>query len=197
MKIRLASGNKDKAREFHELLGETFEILPASLPDGVEIAETGETFAENATQKAEGYAMYYPGEWILAEDSGLSVDLLDGAPGIYSARYGGADLDYPGKFSKLWEELHGINEDPATWTAQFVSAIVLRSPEGEIFSYRGECPGLIFPEARGDSGFGYDPIFYSPVHGKTLGELSDEAKNEMSHRANAVAKWLEDWEEEV
>lgn len=195
MKIRLASGNKDKAREFHELLGGRFEILPATLPTGVEIAETGETFAENARQKAEGYAAYYPNEWILAEDSGLAVDLLDGAPGIYSARYGGVDLDYPGKFMKLWEELRSLSENTNQWTAQFVSVIVLLSPEGQGYTYRGECPGLIAPEARGEGGFGYDPIFFSEKLGKTLGEVSDDTKNEISHRANAVAHWLADWED--
>lgn len=195
MKIRLASGNHDKAREFHELIGGRFEILPATLPAGVEISETGDTFAENAIQKANGYATYYPNDWILAEDSGLSIDLLDGAPGIYSARYGGEELDYPGKFLKIWDELRKKNENPKTWTAQFVSELALRSPSGELFVYRGECPGLIIPEARGEGGFGYDPIFFSEERGMTFGELSDEEKNTMSHRANSVAKWLEDWED--
>lgn len=197
MKIRLASSNKDKAREFHELLDGRFEILSATLPKGVEIAETGMTFSENAIQKAEGYAAYYPEDWILAEDSGLSVDLLDGAPGIYSSRYGGEGLDYPGKFRKLWQELREKSEDPGDWTAQFVSELALRSPDGELYTYRGECSGHIILEARGEGGFGYDPIFYVQELDKTFGELSDEMKNELSHRANAVAAWLKDWEDEV
>ena len=196
VKIRLASSNQGKLREFKELIqDEHYELESVHLPEGVKIPETGTTFEANAKQKAEGYAKYYPGEWILAEDSGLAVDLLDGAPGVHSARYGGEDLPYPEKFQLLWSDLKKVNPDPATWTAAYISCLVLLSPKGDIYTYQGSFEGRILNEARGNHGFGYDPIFYVPEYEMTCGEMQAELKNSMSHRAKAVKAWLEDWEE--
>ena len=186
MKIYLATHNQDKLNEFRELLGDRLEIqpLPTDFPP---IEENGTSYEANAEIKAR--AVYEAlGAPVLADDSGLSVDALDGYPGIYSARFAGADAAYPDKISKLWGLL--AKTPPAEWGASFICALCLIDEAGRAHHFRGEVRGLIWPELRGTHGFGYDPIFYLPERQMTTAELSPEAKNEISHRGLAVQKLL-------
>jgi len=143
--------------------------------------ESGSTFAENARAKARYYAAA-TGERTVAEDSGLEIDALGGAPGVQSARYAGADSSYPEKFARLYEALRaaGSVDSPA----RFVCALALADSGQIVFEARGDVEGLIAPEPRGDGGFGYDPIFFYPPFHATLAEAG-ERKAEVSHRAQA------------
>ncbi|MGM9679993.1 MAG: XTP/dITP diphosphatase [Eubacteriales bacterium] len=187
MKIVLASRNAHKIAELRDLLtqltGKELEIL--SLDDigyTGEIEENGSSFEENALIKAGVPAsLGYMG---IADDSGLSVDALDGAPGIYSARYAGEPCDNARNNEKLLENLKNVPKEERT--AKFVCVIAAVSPSGEQMVVRGECPGEILTELHGDGGFGYDPLFYYPPAGKTFAELSASEKNTVSHRAVAM-----------
>jgi XTP/dITP diphosphohydrolase len=143
--------------------------------------ETGATFEENARAKASYYAAA-TGELTVAEDSGLEIDALDGAPGVESARYGGADTAYPEKFSMIYEALgrRGASDSPA----RFVCAVALARGGEILFETRGTVEGRIAPEPRGSGGFGYDPIFFYPPYGQTLAEAADR-KAAVSHRGAA------------
>lgn len=198
MKIVLASRNAHKIAELRELLarltGRDFELL--SLDDigyTGEIVEDGSTFEENARIKASVPAsMGYIG---IADDSGLSVDALGGAPGIHSARYAGEPCDNEKNNQKLLEALSGLPENERG--AKFVSVIVAAAPNGNAITVRAECPGIILDSPRGNGGFGYDPLFYYPPLGKTFAELGEE-KNAVSHRARAMkafaGQFVEFWE---
>jgi XTP/dITP diphosphohydrolase len=182
-RLLVATTNPDKVREIRQLLdGVPVELLTlAGWPDVAAPEETGQTFEENARAKALYYAAA-TGELTVAEDSGLSIDALNGAPGVESARFGGSELSYPGKFALIDAALRaaGDRESPA----RFVCALALARADRVLFETRGTIEGRISPEAKGDGGFGYDPIFFYPPYGRTLAEAGD-AKAAVSHRGHA------------
>ena len=183
MKVIAATHNKGKIREFNEILGKLgFEVLPPN-EVGIDIdpEENGSSFAENALIKARAVANLcdYP---VIADDSGLCVDALGGAPGIFSARYAGADASDSDRIKKLLHELDGVS----IRRAKFVSAIEFIMPDGEELVTHGEVLGNITLAPDGDSGFGYDPIFLSDELGKTFGRASADEKNKISHRGRAL-----------
>jgi XTP/dITP diphosphohydrolase len=211
--LLLATTNPGKVREIRRLLPADIPLKTlADLPPMAEPEESGQTFAANALLKARAYAAA-SGLVTIAEDSGLVVDALGGAPGVHSARYPGDT--YPDKFRNLYDALEA---HPRPWTARYVCAVVIvevpksrgpavpRSrgpevaesrgpevaesrgpevPESVLFSAEGICEGEIWPEPRGPHGFGYDPIFYFPEFGKTFGEVEDDAKLAVAHRGHA------------
>jgi XTP/dITP diphosphohydrolase len=182
--IILATANLDKVREFRQILPESYEIITmheAGFCDMID--ENGSSFVENALIKARAVHDRIGG-MVLADDSGLSVDVLDGAPGLYSARFAGESADYPTKIAHLHEWLKPW--PPSQWHASFICAIALVMPDGSERTVTGECRGLIAAEPRGDNGFGYDPIFLLPDGSCTMAELSDDEKNKISHRGLAL-----------
>lgn len=187
MRIVLATGNQGKVKELREILND-FRIEVLSLkefPQIGEIVEDGETFAENAIKKATTVS-YYTKLIALADDSGLEVDYLDGAPGIYSARFAGegkSDLD---NNLKLLSLLTGVPE--AQRTARFRCVIAISSPCGETYTAEGACEGIVGYEMKGNSGFGYDPLFFLPEFNQTFAQLDPAVKNKISHRGRALAK---------
>lgn len=191
-RIVLATKNKGKVREFKaafEPLG--FEVIPLSgIANVVEPEETGATFMENALLKARYYAAK-TGMICLADDSGLAVDALDGAPGVYSARYAGLDGDGKDEANnkKLLQALEEVDFEDRT--AQYVCALALVYPDGHEVTAEGYCHGLIQDEREGTGGFGYDPYFYVPSFRTTMASISMEQKNSISHRGNALRKLLE------
>lgn len=182
MKIIAATKNKNKIREFSEILKD-FEII--SQEDAgvdIDVEETGTTFEENSMLKAK--AIYEAtGIPAIADDSGLCVDALEGAPGIYSARYGGEGLDDRDRVELLLKNMKNVPDEKRS--ARFVCAITLVGNEG-IITARGECEGKITYEPKGENGFGYDPIFFVEKYGKTTAEISSEEKNSISHRGKAL-----------
>ena len=181
----LASKNKNKAKEIKEILGDDYEVITqteAGIGD-IDVIEDGETFEENAAKKAETI-MKATGKPTIADDSGLCVDLLDGAPGIYSARYMGEDTPYSIKNAELIRRLEGVPDEKRT--ARFVCAIAMCRPDGSCETVRATMEGIIAYEPAGENGFGYDPIFYLPEYGCTSSELSPEDKNAISHRGKAL-----------
>lgn len=187
MRLLLATNNKGKLEEMQALLaGLPVELLvPAQLGLDMHVTEDGNTYAENAAKKAVAFADS-AGVISLADDSGLEVDALDGAPGLYSARYvsrpGATDHD---RRVYLLTNLAG---KPRPWTARFRAAIAIAVPRGSLQTVEGVCPGEVIPDERGTGGFGYDPIFFIPEMGRTMAELDMEEKNRVSHRARAVMK---------
>jgi XTP/dITP diphosphohydrolase len=181
-----ATANAHKLRELQAMFGAYFDVV--SMRDAGfegEIEENGATFRENAILKAEAVSKA-TGQWALADDSGLSVDALHGAPGVYSARYAGKHGDDAANNTLLLKNLEG-EENRA---AKFVSAIALAGPGAETVVVEGECPGQILHEPRGTDGFGYDPLFLYET-GKTFAQMQAEEKNAVSHRARAAQKMLE------
>ena len=179
----VATTNPDKVREIREILA-GLPITLLTLSDFAPVApptETGTTFQENARQKALFYARV-TGATVVAEDSGLEVDALGGAPGVQSARYGGEDATYAEKFALLYESLRQVGA--ATSTARFVCALTVADPDAVVFEARGTVEGSIAPEPRGVGGFGYDPIFFYPPFDCTLAEAG-QRKHQVSHRAQA------------
>ena len=175
----IASGNAGKIREFGRLLA-NLPITVESQPDGLEVDETGTTFAENARLKAITVAKQTQ-QWALADDSGLSVKALDGAPGIYSSRY--ADNDQA-RISRLLDELG----EEGTRTAHFSAALCIAAPDGTVLvEVEGRCHGVITREPRGQQGFGYDPIFEVDGTDLTFAEMNDEQKRTVGHRGRAFA----------
>jgi len=189
--IVLGSTNSGKLRELQAILADQPVALRSlgDYPDAIPPEEDGATFAENARKKALGLAQQI-GEWVLADDSGLCVDALEGRPGVQSARYAGAHADDAGRVAKLLDELHDV--DDAGRGAEFRCAIVLASPDGELLQTEGVCRGRITRHPRGENGFGYDPVFLYPEYGATFAEISAEAKNEVSHRGLAVRAFARD-----
>ena len=182
--LMIASGNAGKVREFGRLLADLgLETQP--MPEALEVEETGSTFAENARLKAEAAARA-TGCWALADDSGLSVDALGGAPGVHSARY--ADTD-TARIQRLLQELADAGATtPSARSAQFTAALALASPEGEVvLEVEGICPGTILEAPRGEGGFGYDPVFFVPEAGLTFAEMPHSQKAELGHRGRAFA----------
>ena len=186
-KLVVATTNRGKIKEIAMLLDSAPVSLMtlADFPDVSPPDETGETFAENARLKALFYAAH-TGELTVAEDSGLEVDALDGAPGVESARFGGADATYPQKFALLYDAL-GQKKMASPATARFVCALALAKGRELLFEARGTVEGAIAPEPRGTGGFGYDPIFFYPPYGCTLAEAGDR-KTAVSHRGEAFRK---------
>ena len=182
MRLIMATNNKGKVKELSALLSSDFEVL--TLKEAgfeIEVEEDGKTFTENAVKKAlETYKITKVPS--IGDDSGLCVEALDGAPGIYSARWAGEGASQDELIGKLHKELSGKENKKA----KFVSVIALAFSEDDIVIAEGECQGEIIDEKRGEGGFGYDPVFYVPSLGKTFSELSLEDKNKISHRANAL-----------
>ena len=189
-RLIFATGNEHKMVEIREILGELpVEIL--SMKDvGIkaDIVENGNTFEENALIKAKEVCKL-AGEMVLADDSGLEIDYLNGEPGIYSARYMGEDTSYRIKNQNLIDRLEGVPDEKRT--ARFVCAIAAAFPDGRSFVVRGTIEGIIGYEERGINGFGYDPIFYLPERGVSTAEIPPEEKNSISHRGNALRKMKE------
>lgn len=185
-KIIFATGNEGKMKEIRLLL-EDLGIRILSLKEAgihLEIQENGTTFEENAVIKARA-VMEETGTLVLADDSGLEIDYLNGEPGVYSARYLGEDTSYRIKNQNLIDRLRGVPEEKRT--ARFVCVIAAVFPDGRILTTRGTIEGIIGYEERGDGGFGYDPIFWLPEYGCSTAELSMEKKNELSHRGKALS----------
>jgi XTP/dITP diphosphohydrolase len=186
----LATTNPNKIKEIRPLLaGIPIELDLMTLEAWPGIAapeETGATFDANARQKARYYAAV-TGELVVAEDSGLEIDALGGAPGVHSARYGGATATYADRFARLYEALRSapaaLRED--NHDARFVCALALARGDEILFETRGTVEGRIAPEPKGSGGFGYDPIFFYPPYGCTLGEATPEQKSAVSHRGQA------------
>ena len=184
MKVILASKNPHKLTELSAILSQHgFEIaLESEYGLDIDVDETGATFEENSLLKAEA-VMKASGLPVLADDSGLMVDALDGAPGVYSARYGHKSSDGE-RTEFLLENMKDVPDDKRT--AKFVCVITCLWPDGRKIVARGECPGVITREVHGKNGFGYDPVFYLPELGMTYAELPSEQKNAISHRARAL-----------
>ncbi len=192
MKVLLASNNGHKIKEIKEILGGFFDVV--SLREaGVESdpEETGATFEENARIKAVA-GMKASGMPCIADDSGLEVFALDGLPGVMSARYAGGHGDDSANNEKLLREL----ENASDRSARYVCVICMAFPNGHEIVARGECRGTILKEARGEGGFGYDPLFFFPQFGKTFAEITAEEKNEVSHRKAALREFEKIWEKE-
>jgi XTP/dITP diphosphohydrolase len=190
MRILIATSNQGKLRDFVGAasgLGITVDGLPgfSSLPEAV---EDGSTFEENARKKAEHYSRFAPGELVLADDSGLAVDALEGAPGVYSARYAGEKSGDAANNAKLLRELDRVaNSDRS---ARFVCVISAARSGHEVSHFRGEALGIILREPRGSNGFGYDPFFYFPALSKSFAELTAAEKALVSHRGAALRGFL-------
>ena len=184
-KLILATSNKDKAREIAEILSDTPFVVTTMKEEGYDpdIVEDGKTFEENALIKARAVHALAEGAYVMADDSGLCIDALDGAPGIYSARFCGEDSTYPEKFAKIFEMLKDVPEEKRT--AKFVCSIAVVRPDGSEFTVRGEICGVLHEKPMGDGGFGYDPIFYVPEFGMTTAQMTKEQKNSISHRGKA------------
>lgn len=187
--LLVATTNPGKVREIRKILdGLPFELLTlAEWPNVKAPEEKGNSFAQNARAKALYYANA-TGELTVAEDSGLEIDAMDGAPGVHSARFGGADSSYPEKFALIYEALRQKSRPDSP--ARFVCALALVREARVLFETRGVVEGRIAPAPKGDGGFGYDPIFYYPPFGKTLAEI-DDRKAEVSHRGQAFRKLAE------
>jgi len=198
--IYLATTNPGKVRELREA-AQAFSVALDPLPGMAEVppaVEDGTTFEQNARIKAEYYSRVVPGELVLAEDSGLAVDALNGAPGVHSARY--AEVLHSGEApnrnsndrannAALISQLKRLNQDQ--YTGKYVSVIALARNGQTIAIFTGEAPGELLTVPRGTQGFGYDPLFYFPALGKTFAELPLEQKREHSHRGKAFRKFLE------
>jgi XTP/dITP diphosphohydrolase len=198
MKVLIASSNSGKLRDFSaaaQTHGVEVELLP-NFSEFPEAVEDGDTFEENARKKAEHYSRYSKNTLVLADDSGLEVDALDGAPGVISARYAAAAAGENGNSSdeanntRLLRELDKLPEPQRT--ARFVCVISAARDGREVASFRGEAEGTMLTATRGRGGFGYDPLFYFPALKKTFAELSPAEKAEVSHRGAAFRKFL-DW----
>ena len=191
MKVVLARKNKHKLVEISKIT-EQFGmelILQSELGVDIDVEETGTTFEENSFLKAEA-VMKATGLPALADDSGIAVDALNGEPGIYSARYGFDDsLDDWGRLELLLKNTEHVPDGQRQ--AQFVCVITMVTPDGQTIQARGEIHGELTREARGENGFGYDPIFYYPPMGMTTAEMPSEAKNKVSHRGNALKVFYE------
>jgi XTP/dITP diphosphohydrolase len=183
-KLLIASGNPDKQRELRALLDIPGLVLldPTSLGIDLQVNEEGVDYASNAELKASAYART-SGMWALADDSGLEVDILEGAPGLRSARLGAPELSDADRRHLL---LKMLQVHPRPWKARFCSAVALANPKGETDLAEGICSGEVIAEERGSGGFGYDPIFLVDGTDRTMAELSFEEKNRLSHRARAI-----------
>ena len=190
MKLVIATRNAHKLEEIHDIFDfQDLEVLSAfDFPDVPDVVEDRETLEENAEKKAVEIARA-TGCWAMADDSGLEVDALDGAPGVYSARYAGEHCSYTDNNVKLLAELAGRESR----SARFRTVIALSDPEGNVRTVSGECSGRIIEAPRGTNGFGYDPLFVPDGYTETFAELPAELKNRISHRANALREAQAAW----
>lgn len=193
--IIIATRNQGKAKEFKNIFNDYGYQVKTLLdfPDLEDVPETGQTFAENALQKASAISQEL-NTIVLADDSGLEVDALGGKPGIYSARFAGEHGNDEKNNQKLINELRGVPEEERG--ANFHCSLVMTGPNREPLFVEGQAFGRILDAGRGEHGFGYDPLFYIPELAKTMGELTSEEKNQVSHRARAITKLekhLDDW----
>ena len=188
MKIIAATNNANKVREICEIftpLG--FDVVPqASAGIEIEVEETGDTFKKNALIKARAVAMLTD-DYVIADDSGLCVEVLGGRPGVMSARYAGEGATDKEKINKLLGELDGVEDR----SAKFCCCIAMIFPDGRELTAEGEVKGRILKEPRGENGFGYDPVFFSDELSKTFAEATNEEKNSVSHRGRALAAMYE------
>ncbi len=188
MKLVVATRNKGKIAEIKRLVSDLSQVELVFLDDFQnlpDIAETGKTFKENALIKAKEIASL-TGYWTLADDSGLVVDYLQGAPGVYSARFSGEKATDAQNNAKLLSLLKNVPWEKRQ--AKFVCVIAICNPKGQCYTLEGECKGYIALEPKGTHGFGYDPVFFVPAYGKTMAELEPEIKNQISHRAMALKR---------
>ena len=195
-KIIFATTNQGKVREV-KMMMEDFGVDFVTMKDAgidIDIVEDGKTFEENAIIKAKTI-MEATGEIALADDSGLEVDYLDGAPGIYSARFLGEDTPYSEKNADIIRRLEGV--EGSDRSARFVCAMAVAFPDGRIRTCRGTIEGVIDYKEKGTNGFGYDPIVYVPEYGMTTGEMEPELKNSISHRGKALEQVKKILEEEL
>ena len=196
-RIIFATGNENKMKEIRMILKDLgMEIL--SMKEAgvdIDIVEDGMSFEENAEIKARAVARVLTNDIVLADDSGLEIDYLDKAPGIYSARFAGEDTSYDIKNRILLDRLEGVPDEERT--ARFVCAVAAVFPDGTVSVVRKTIEGRIAEEAAGDNGFGYDPIFYVPEYGCTTAEMKPEQKNELSHRGKALRAMREILKEKV
>ena len=186
MKIVAATGNKHKIEEIESITKKFGMNVITKAEAGVgdlEVEETGTTFEENSLIKAEAI-MKATGMPAIADDSGLEADALDGAPGVYSARFSGEGATDESNNAKLLKLMENVPDDKRS--ARFVSVVTLCFPDGTVVAARGECPGTLRRSPRGDGGFGYDPLFVPVGYDKTYAEISAEEKNIISHRAKAL-----------
>ena len=181
----LASNNQGKLAEIRALIPEIRTASPADVGLELEVEEDGRSFFENAFLKAAAFARA-SGLVALADDSGLEIDALDGAPGIHSARFGGPGLNDRDRCRLALEQLTGV--PPARRQARFRCCVTAVGGDGRVIAAEGVCPGRISTEPRGANGFGYDPIFYFSALQRTMAELSPEVKNRISHRAAAIRR---------
>ena len=186
MRLLVATNNPGKLREYQDLMAELdFDLVGLSdIGITTEVDETGQTFEENARLKAMAYGQA-SGLITLADDSGLEVGALNGAPGVYSARYAGDGATDADRYRKLLAALEGV-----PWElrgARFRCVIALSWPDGHVETFEGQCNGVISLEPKGTHGFGFDPVFFMPEHGGTMAELPEKVKNRISHRARAAA----------
>ena len=188
MKLVLATRNNSKVREISEMLEAQTELQLLSLhsyPAAPVVVEDGTTYEENAIKKASTLATY-TGHLTIADDSGLEVDALDGAPGVHSARYGGENASDQDRITKLLDAIQGIPDDQRL--GRFICVVAIAGPLSQPEVVRGVCEGHIIHTPRGETGFGYDPVFVPAGYDKTFAELGDEIKNRISHRARALDK---------
>ena len=188
--IIFATKNKGKIKEINAILAD-MDVNVISMEDAgitIDVVEDGTTFEENSMKKAV-QIMEVSGKITLADDSGLEIDAMDKAPGVYSARFMGEDTPYPERFKAIFEKLDGVPEEKRT--ARFVSCIAAAFPDGRRLTSLDTVEGIIGYEVRGENGFGYDPIFFVPEKGRYMAELSAEEKNAISHRGKALGKMKE------
>jgi XTP/dITP diphosphohydrolase len=184
MRLLIATENPGKVREMQVLLNDlqVEVVTPKTIGVDLKVVEDGSTYAENAAKKAIAYART-SGLISVADDSGIEVDALDGAPGLYSARY----LPPPATdHDRLLYMLQNLQDKPRPWKAHYHATIAIATPDGQVQFAEADCHGEIIPEERGENGFGYDPIFLIPALGRTMAELSMDEKNRLSHRALAI-----------
>lgn len=187
-KLIISSDNKHKIHEIENILGDFFEVFPKhSLENPPDIEETGSSFLDNARLKAIGLSQYTD-EWVLADDSGIEVDALNGKPGIYSARFAGANATDNDNNQKLLELLHHV---PLAQRSAHYRCVMVLAHQGEQLAIgEGSCSGIILEKYQGEGGFGYDPLFWDPHFKKTFAEISQEEKDKISHRRNALENLL-------
>lgn len=195
-KIIFATKNKGKIKEINAIMSD-MNVEVVSMEDAginIDVVEDGNTFEENAIKKAEEI-MKVSSIITMADDSGLEIDYLDGAPGVYSARYMGEDTPYSIKNSKILETMKDVKEENRT--ARFVSVIATAIPNKETITTKGTVEGIIGYEIKGENGFGYDPIFYVPEYNMTTAEMTPELKNSISHRGKALRLMKEELKKEL
>ncbi|MDP3851498.1 MAG: RdgB/HAM1 family non-canonical purine NTP pyrophosphatase [Luteolibacter sp.] len=186
-RLILATRNAHKTAEIRAMIGNRFEVLDVTaFPECPEIAETGITFLENARLKAEGISRVLEG-WVLSDDSGLEVDALSGAPGVWSSSFGGEEGNHARNNARLQEEMTGKTERGA----RFRCSMVLARGGREVMHFSGTVEGRIIEGPRGLNGFGYDPLFIPDGHEATFAELDENVKNTLSHRARALAQVID------